>query len=210
MYDVSDQLPVATIGPGTNLLVTGPQGAGKYDLLCDVLAAGIDRGQRAVAVTTGASASVVRGDVAASVSGESALAVVDCVSRERGGSTSPDPDVEYVDSPAALGEIGTATSEFVAVADERGVAIRLGFDSLSTLLRSADEKTVFRFLHILTGRVSGVDGLGVATLDDGHDRRTVNTLRQLFDGVVETRQGLESRECRVVGVGDGPTDWTAF
>jgi hypothetical protein len=78
------------------------------------------------------------------------------------------------------------------------------------MLLEADVKTVFRFTHILTGRLSGFDGLGIVTLDDGHDQQTMNTLRQLFDGVVETRHGVDSRECRVVGVAETATEWTRF
>jgi hypothetical protein len=75
----------------------------------------------------------------------------------------------------------------------------------------ADVKTVFRFLHILTGRISAADALGFGTLDaDAHEDQTVNTIRQLFDGLVETRTGDQGRERRVLGLPDSPSDWEQF
>lgn len=211
MFDVSDHLPVDELRPGTNLLLTGPQGVGKYGLVCDLLADGLERRERGVVVTTSRPVSTVRADIGdRSEVKDGELGVVDCVSERRGEPTPHDPDVAYVDSPGDFSSMGMAASEFLGVDDDRAVSPRLGLVSISDLLLEADVKTVFRFTHILTGRLSGVDGLGVATLDDGHDQQTVNTLGQLFDGVVETRQGVDSRECRVVGVTDRPTDWTRF
>ncbi|MFC4407425.1 RAD55 family ATPase [Haloarchaeobius iranensis] len=208
---MSDHLPVDELRPGTNLLVTGPQGVGKYELLCDLLATGIERGQRGVVVSTSQSAPAVRDDISGrTATADPSLSVVDCVSERRGGSTPRNPDTEYVASPSDFSSIGMAASEFLARADGRGTDTRLGLHSLSTMLLEADVKTVFRFTHILTGRLSGVAGLGVVTLDDGHDQQTMNTLRQLFDGVVETRHGVDSRECRVVGIEESATGWTRF
>ena len=209
MYDVSDHLPVGELRRGTNLLVTGLQGVGKYELLCDLLATGVERGQRGVVVSTSRSAPTIRDDVSArTTTADPDLSVVDCVSERRGESTPPDVDTEYVASPSDFSSIGMAASEFLGQADGRATETRLGLHSLSNMLLEADVKTVFRFTHILTGRLSGVEGLGVVTLDDGHDQQTTNTLRQLFDGVVETRHGVDSRECRVVGVAETATEWT--
>ncbi|WP_256299803.1 RAD55 family ATPase [Haloarchaeobius salinus] len=211
MYDVGDHLPVDELRPGTNLLLTGPQGVGKYELLCDLLAAGLERGQHGVVVSTSRGADDIRATVAdrATTDGPE-LSVVDCVSERRGEPTPHDPDTEYVASPSDFSGMGMAASEFLGRAGDRATGTRLGLHSLSNLLLEADVKTVFRFTHILTGRLSGVDGLGIATMDDSHDQQTMNTLEQLFDGAVETRQGVDSRECRVVGVVDRPTEWTAF
>ncbi|MFB6256893.1 MAG: recombinase RecA, partial [Haloplanus sp.] len=52
--------------------------------------------------------------------------------------------------------------------------------------------TVFRFLHVFTGRVQSVDGLGLYAIDSAaHDDKTMNTLKQLFDGVIETHEDGE-------------------
>lgn len=60
------------------------------------------------------------------------------------------------------------------------------FDSLTTLLQYVDVKTLFRFLNLLTQRVRSVDARAHYHLDpDVHDGRTVSTLSQLVDAVVE-------------------------
>jgi len=52
-----------------------------------------------------------------------------------------------------------------------------------------DLQTVFRFLHVFTGRIQSVDGLGVYCIDStAHDDQTMNTLKQLFDGVIEVER----------------------
>jgi hypothetical protein len=64
--------------------------------------------------------------------------------------------------------------------------------SLSTLLMYSDLQTVFRFLHVFTGRIQSVDGLGLFCIDSSaHDDQTLNTLKQLFDGLIETSEDGE-------------------
>ena len=57
--------------------------------------------------------------------------------------------------------------------------------------------------------MSSVDGLGVFAVDPTtHDESTINTLKQLFDGVIEVREGGEGRELRLYGLDDAPAEWT--
>jgi len=98
--------------------------------------------------------------------------------------------------------IGIKLSEFLqAFYQDRGIERnRVMLHSLSTLLMYADLQTVFRFLHVFTGRVQSVDGLGVFAIDaSAHDDQTMNTLKQLFDGIVTT---YEDREPSVRLAGD--------
>jgi len=69
-------------------------------------------------------------------------------------------------------------------------------------------QTVFRFLHVFTGRVQSADALGIFVIDStAHDQQTMSTLKQLFDGQVELREADGSgSEIRVRGVGT-QTDW---
>jgi hypothetical protein len=56
----------------------------------------------------------------------------------------------------------------------------------------ADLQTVFRFLHVFTGRIQSVEGLGLFAIDSSaHDDKTMNTLKQLFDGIVTTYEDRE-------------------
>ncbi|WP_435358963.1 RAD55 family ATPase [Haloarchaeobius sp. DFWS5] len=210
MYDVSDVLPVAALRPGTNLLVTGPPMTGKYDLCCALLRDGHGHGDSGLFLTTQHVDDDVRSDVDRPAD-TPPLAVVDCVSRERGRDVTDDHTTRYVSSPGDFTAAGMSSSRLLDIFDQRDVRTRVVVDSISTLLGQADVKTVFRFLHILSGRISAADGVGFATLDaTQHDGQTNNTVRQLFDGLVETRNGEAGRELRVVGLGDGPTDWERF
>jgi len=68
-------------------------------------------------------------------------------------------------------------------------------------------QTVFRFLHVFTGRVQSADALGVFVIDStAHDQQTMSTLKQLFDGQIEIREDDGQPELRLKGVGGG-TAW---
>ncbi|WP_267640075.1 RAD55 family ATPase [Haloarchaeobius amylolyticus] len=211
MYDVSGRLPVGELRPGTNVLVTGPAMSGKYDLCCALLRDGLELGDGALVVTTQNDAGSVREAVRGPDTDTPTLGIVDCVSKERGVDP-PDHDLNrFVSSPGEFTGIGMASSRLLEEFAQRNDRTRVALDSISQLLMYADVKTVFRFLHILTGRISAAQSIGFATLDESaHDEQTVNTVRQLFDGMVQTRTGEDGRELRVVGLGGEPTAWTAF
>ena len=211
MYSVGDTLPVEDLEPGTYLL-SGPAMSGKYDLLLSLVTEGIEAGDGALFVTTNEDADGVIGDVEERLGGlPENLRLVDCVSERQGGGSLPADRVEYVSSPADLTGIGIGVSEQLRrFADADVERTRLAFYSLSTLLMYAELETVFRFLHVLTGRVDSIGGVGVFTIDPTtHDESTVNTLKQLFDGMIEVRDGGDGRELRLVGFGEASTEWVA-
>ncbi|WP_276301154.1 helix-turn-helix transcriptional regulator [Halorussus lipolyticus] len=58
--------------------------------------------------------------------------------------------------------------------------------TLTILLEYVDFDTAFRYLHILTHRVQAADAIGFYHMDpEIHDEETINTLKSLFDAVVE-------------------------
>jgi KaiC/GvpD/RAD55 family RecA-like ATPase len=195
MYDLRPHLD-AEVTPGTNLLVSGPPMTGKRTLALDVLASGIADGEGAVLVTTKDGAERVltefekRGDVE-----DRPFAVVDTVTRQQGvGETRETDRVKYTSSPVDMTGIGIKLSEILREFYEtRGLQRnRIALHSLSTLLMYSDLQTVFRFLHVFTGRVQSVEGLGLFTIDaSAHDDRTMSTLKQLFDGIVTTSEDGE-------------------
>lgn len=209
MYSVGDTLPVDELEPGTYLLA-GPAMSGKYDLLLSFVTEGVEAGDGALFVTTNEDASGVIGDVEDRV-GEvpETVRLVDCVSERQGGGSLPADRVEYVSSPADLTGIGIGVSEQLRrFANSDVERTWVAFYSLSTLLMYADLETVFRFLHVLTGRVDSIEGIGFFAIDPTtHDESTVNTLKQLFDGMIELRDGSDGPEVRLVGVGERSTDW---
>jgi len=206
VYDVSDVLPVASLAPGTNVLVTAPSRAAAHDRLLDVLAGGARRGDGSLVITTDRGAAAVRSGLAERTDGAAAaVGVVDCTDDATG--SEEDPMTRSVDSPADFTGAGVAASELLAELGHGHPRTRVGVDSVSGLLAHADAKTVFRFLHVLTGRIGAADAVGIATIDDAHDDQTVTTIRQLFDGLVEVRGDGDDREVRVTGLADADGEW---
>jgi len=188
MYELTADLDTEVL-PGTNILISGPPLTGKRSLALDILATGVEKEEGAIIVTTKDSATRVLDDFARRTEYEGRpVAVVDCVTRQQGvGEVREDKRIKYTSSPVDMTGIGIKLSEFLqAFHQDQGISHnRIMVHSLSTLLMYADLQTVFRFLHVFTGRIQSVDGLGVFCIDStSHDDQAMNTLTQLFDGVI--------------------------
>jgi archaellum biogenesis ATPase FlaH len=73
--------------------------------------------------------------------------------------------------------------------------VTLCFDSLSILLQYADTERVFRFLHVLTNRLTELGASTHFHLDPAaHDERTIAQLAQAFD----SRVSVDNEDDRVV------------
>ena len=205
MYDLADVLTDTELDPGTNVLVAGPPLTGKREIALDVLASGAQRGDGSIIVTTKDSADKVLSEFLDHADDDDAsVGIVDCVTKQRGiGSVDEDSRIKYASSPVDMTGIGIKLSEFLQEFYEvRGhTENRILLDSVSTLLMYSNLQTVFRFLHVFTGRVQSADALGVYVIDStAHDDQTMNTLKQLFDAVIEVEEGED---------GQGPSIRTA-
>jgi KaiC/GvpD/RAD55 family RecA-like ATPase len=190
MYDLGSEFANASVDPGTNILISGPPLTGKRRLAMDILARGADHGEGSVIVTTRDNADRVQADYRARVDDPEAidLGIVDCVTQHQGRSASDTELVKYASSPVDMTGIGIKFSEFVEeFYTQRNVRRnRILLDSLSTLLLYSNVQTVFRFMHVFTSRIEDADALGVHIIDStAHETEAVNTMKQLFDGVVE-------------------------
>jgi len=131
-----------------------------------------------VVTTTEAATGVVERLTERTDADRNRLRGVDCMSAATDGG----PTVTGVSSPADLTGIGMHVDRHLSDVDDRGLRPRVGLLSVSTLLLYADVRPVFRFLHVLTNRVSATDGLGVFLLDAGtHDDRVAGAITTLFD-----------------------------
>lgn len=198
MYELGEPFGERAVEPGTNLLVTGPPLSGKQRLGYAALGHGLADGQGAIVVTNREGVATVRERYGDALAGD-AVGVIDCVTEHRGGTvTGGFTDIaalRSVGTPDDMTGIGMAFSDLVeTVSSDRddwddwdNRHSRVLFDSVSTLLLYSNLQTVFRFLHVLTARVAGMDGLGLFLLEStAHEERVRDTLGQLFDGVVHT------------------------
>jgi KaiC/GvpD/RAD55 family RecA-like ATPase len=206
MYELPDELSDVSLQAGTNLLIAGPSLTGKREIAYDVLATGSRADEGSIVVTTKDDAEKVLDEYASHVGDvdEFDIGVVDCVTKQRGvGNVRDDPRVKYASSPVDMTGIGIMLSEFLEEFYQvRGhEQNRILLHSVSTLLMYSDLQTVFRFMHVFTGRVQSADGLGVYVIDStAHDDQTMNTLKQLFDAVVEvTDEGDGERSVETAG-----------
>jgi KaiC/GvpD/RAD55 family RecA-like ATPase len=206
MYDLADVLPDAELDPGTNLLIAGPPLAGKRRIALDILANGTRQEQGAIVVTTKDSGDKILDEYEKRISEMEGVpvGVVDCVTKQRGVSNVDDsPQLKYASSPVDMTGIGIKLSEFLQeFYERRGLSQnRVLLHSVSTLLMYSDLQTVFRFLHVFTGRVQSANALGLYIIDStAHDDQTMNTLKQLFDGVIEVDEDdAEAPQLRTAG-----------
>ncbi|MEF8880920.1 MAG: hypothetical protein V5A34_00155 [Halapricum sp.] len=217
MYDLTNVLDteaVASIKPGSSILVSGPAMTGKDDLVFDILADGASQNQGAVIVSTGDRADSVIEDFSARVGSDAyRLGVVDCVTDNSGGGMTDDGVyVHHVSSPGDLTGIGIGITKALEGLHESGAENgRLALSSLSTMLTYTDRKTVFKFCHVLSSRLDAAGYLGLFTIDSAaHDDQTLQVIKQAFDGMIEIREREGSREARVVGLTSSPSDWVAL
>lgn len=210
-YELDDALPpevLAAVDPGTNILVTGPAMSGKRQLMLRILAQGAGNGDGSVIVTSkDPAADVVREYQQEMDDEETYLRIIDCV----GSSGEAVGDiVRSVNSPGDLTGIGIEFSEVARSAESDGLdRLRIAFDSISPLLMYVELQRLFRFLHVFTSQIQSRNWLGLFAIDpDSHEEQVVNTVSQLFDGMIQVRlPDSGGREIRVRGFTDAPTDW---
>ncbi|WP_276247097.1 MULTISPECIES: ATPase domain-containing protein [unclassified Haladaptatus] len=212
-YELDAVLPTETIhvSPGTNLLVAGPPMSGKRELTLSILAQGANAEEGNIFVSTdhGAEATLADYQTLVAAPNQAALGIVETT---ESGATMHESFVHSVTSPADLTGIGIGVSEFMQRFNKNGIRqTRFALDSVSTLLSYVDVRTVFKFCHVLTARLESVGYLGVFTLDTGvHDEQAVNTIKQVFDGMVELRERDDGIEVRVIGLDGYRTGWEPY
>lgn len=91
-----------------------------------------------------------------------------------------------VQSPTDLTGLGITVSEYLKEWSGNGNRTVACFDSVTAFLQYRELHTVYRFLHVMTNRLSAVDAVGHYHLDpDAYDEQTVSRLKSLFDASVE-------------------------
>jgi KaiC/GvpD/RAD55 family RecA-like ATPase len=176
---------------GTSALVSG-DARGARTAFYDAVADGIVNGEAAIVITTNDSPEQVVAALRdrATVDADR-LAIVDATGEGEDGVVDG-VTVHAVGSTGDLTGLSLAFAKQLQLLEDRQVAdrVRVGLDTVSTLLMYAEVQTVFRFLHVFTSRLGSADLLGLFTLTpDMHDEKQVNTVRTLFDTEARVTDG---------------------
>jgi hypothetical protein len=94
--------------------------------------------------------------------------------------------IETVSDPSDFTNLGMTISSFLSEWDKGNNQTVGCFHSITALLQYASLQRVFRFLHVLTGRIETSDAVAHYHMDpSAHDQQTISTLTPLFDAIIE-------------------------
>ncbi len=204
------------LSKGKNIMLIGPSMSGKEIILYNIMYHGAATNENGIiTVTTREPATQIldwfkEHNLNLPMS---RIGIIDCVTKTLGGNEVENDNIKITSSPVDLTGIGVKISQFL---DEFYMKknIRknqLHINSLSTLLMYSNLQTVFRFLHVFTGRIKGAGALGIFVLESGmHDDKDINTLKQLFDGIIEIKSENDRNFIRVIGLSQKPTPWFQY
>lgn len=207
---------IGGIKKGSNIMLIGPPMSGKKLILNHILYHGTFQDDSAVIkVTTRYPASHVfewfeENNLSLP---SSKIGIVDCVIKTLGKEAVETENIKIASSPVDLTGIGVKISQFFEefFMKKKLRKIQLHVDSLSTLMMYSNIQTVFRFLHVFTGRIKSAGALGIYLLEEGmHEEKDVVTLKQLFDGLIEIKSENDANFIRVVGLTSKPTPWLEY
>lgn len=207
---------IGDIKKGSNIMIIGPPMSGKRIILNHIMYHGAVHNDNAIVkVTTRYPASHVFewfNDNKVSLP-LSKIGIIDCVAKTLGKDVAETENIKIANSPVDLTGIGVKISYFLEefIMKKNIANIQLHIDSLSALMMYSNLQTVFRFLHVFTGRIKAARALGLFLVEDGmHEAKDIVTLKQLFDGLIEIKSENDATFIRVVGLSPKPTPWFEY
>jgi hypothetical protein len=97
-------------------------------------------------------------------------------------------NVEYLSSPGDLTGIGMMISKYLERWHDNDRNMAVCFDSLTTLMQYAETRSIYRFLHLITTRLSGADASSHFHFDPGtQDEQTVSTISSTFQAIAKRK-----------------------
>ncbi|HEX7628275.1 MAG TPA: ATPase domain-containing protein [Candidatus Methanoperedens sp.] len=207
---------IGGIKKGSNIMLIGPPMSGKEAILNHIMYNGVVQNENAIiTVTTRESAAHIlewfkENNLNLPMS---RIGIIDCVTKTLGGASIENENIKIASSPVDLTGIGVKISQFFEefFMKKNTQKIQLYINSLSTILMYSNIQTVFRFLHVFTGRIKAAGALGIYVIESGmHDDQAIATLKQLFDGMIEIKSAEDKNFIRVVGISQKPTPWFEY
>src|SRR5659263_33567 len=207
---------IGGIRKGSNIMLIGPPMSQKEVILHSIMYHGTAINDNAIiTVNTREPASVIleRFKENKIVLPLSRIGIIDCISKSVGMDAFETESIKFASSPKDLTGIGVRISEFFEdfLMKQKIQKIQLHINSLSTILMYSNIQTVFRFMHVFTGRIKAAGALGIFVVDSGmHDDHTIVALKQLFDGIIEIKEENDKNYIRTVGLSSKPTPWLEY
>ncbi|KCZ72489.1 RecA-superfamily ATPase possibly involved in signal transduction [Candidatus Methanoperedens nitroreducens] len=206
---------IGGIKKGSNIMLIGPPMSGKEVILYYIMYQGVKNDNAIITVTTRESATHILEwfkehelDMPLSRVG-----MVDCVTKTFVGTVVESENIKIASSPVDLTGIGVKISQFLEeyFMKKNIRKVQLHINSLSTILMYSNIQTVFRFLHVFTGRIKAMGAMGIYVIESGmHDEQAIATLKQLLDGVIEIKSEDDKNFIRIVGLSTKPTPWFEY
>ncbi len=207
---------IGEIKKGSNILLIGPPMSGKEVILNNILYNGVAKNNNAViTVTTHEPATHIlnwfkENNLTLPLS---RIGIVDCVTKTLNGAAVENEYIKIASNPVDLTGIGVKISQlFEDFFMKKNIRkIQLHINSLSTILMYSNIQTVFRFMHVFTGRIKSAGALGIYSVDNDMHRETeIATLKQLCDGTIEVKSENDRNFLRVAGLLSKPTPWLEY
>jgi uncharacterized membrane protein len=202
-----------TVPPHTSVLVTGRSSDTVDGVARELVASRQEPAGGVLVSTRDPSVDLVTGtESVLDCFDDARTGVVDCTPGRGTSFAGRDALTWNVSSPTAFTGIAVAVSECLATLRERGVATPwVVFDSLSTLLVSADSTDVVRFAHALHAQVTVAGGIAVFPVHTNVTNGTdLERCKHVANVQVDVRKRAGTREYRVRGLDDGPASWQAL
>jgi hypothetical protein len=217
LSSVESGVDILTIPPGTNILLTGP-GRLVSNLATRLTLEGRGDTHDGAGSDDDGSIIVSTNQTVENFLRESRGTYPDLDERRTGyvdatGRGTVDVDTEMpvrsVSSTGDLTGISIGVSVLYSALTKRGIGrLRYCYNSLSYLLLYTNPKTIVRFVHTVSGRISATNGIGFFTLDPSmHDERIRQMLGHTVDAAasVEMRDGVPS--VRIEGLPTVSDEW---
>lgn len=194
---------------GTNMMLTGPPMCGKDSILNTIICS-LTSGEAVICLSTKTPGENII-EESSSTNNNGSLGIINCISRSPGVNASDAMNVKRASGPVDLTGIVVRISQFLDGFRVHEGNARLCVNSLSTILMYSSLATVFRFMHVFSGRVTASKATGVYIVEDGmHDAQTIYTLKPLFNAVIEVKVDSDGYLLRVAGLTPKPTGWYEY
>ncbi len=204
---------IGDIRNGSNIMLIGTPMSQKEIILYNIMYHGVAINENAViTVTTHESATQIlewfkENKMPLPLSN---IGIIDCITKSIGGNAFETENIKFASSPTDLTGIGVRISQFFEdfIREKK---IQFHINSLSGILMYSNIQTVFRFMHVFTGRVKAAGALGIFVIESGmHDDHTIATLKQFCDGIIEIKEENNKNYIRTVGLSSKPTPWLEY